>query len=235
MASPRRVCDAAAMDRGRRHELVRETLDGYASGPDAPIDAEINAIRRARSARLVVLVEGISDQIAFETLATRSGRNLDDEQTVVVPIGGAQAIARHLTRFGPKGAGVAVAGLCDSAEAPYYARGLATAGFDTPAGAIELERHGFFVCRDDLEQELIRACGPRWSEATLDANGDLGSFRTLQKQPAWRDRPVDDQLHRWLRAGARRNLRYARLLIEAVPFDEAPPPLRALLAATEPR
>lgn len=223
------------MDTGRRRELARTALEGYASGPDAPIDAEIDALQQAESAALVVLVEGISDQIAFETLAARSGRDLDAEGTVVIPIGGAQAIARHLARFGPTGADIAIAGLCDAAEVSDYANGLASVGRTGVTDATALEGHGFFVCRDDLEQELLRACGPERSLATLEAQGDIGSFRTLQKQPAWRGHPIDDQLHRWLRAGASRNLRYARLLVEAVPVDEAPPPLCALLNATEPR
>jgi hypothetical protein len=44
----------------------------------------------------VVLVEGISDQRALETLAERRGRNLDAEGVSIVPIGGAQAIGSFL-------------------------------------------------------------------------------------------------------------------------------------------
>jgi predicted ATP-dependent endonuclease of OLD family len=64
----------------------------------------------------VVLVEGLSDQIALETLAERRGRNLDAEGVRVVPIGGAQAIGRFLDQFGRHG--VRLAGLCDVGGRP---------------------------------------------------------------------------------------------------------------------
>ena len=51
-----------------------------------------------------------------------------------------------------------------------------------------MEERGFYVCESDLEDELIRSLGAEAVEAILDAQGDLPSFRTLQKQPAWRGR-----------------------------------------------
>ena len=92
------------VDGERRRRLAREALDGYASGPDAPIEATATALTKAESARSVVLVEGISDQIALETLASRRGQDLGAEGIVIVPIGGAQAVTRYLVRFGPEGA-----------------------------------------------------------------------------------------------------------------------------------
>ena len=56
-------------------------------------------------ARAVVLVEGVSDQLAVETLAARLDRDLGAEGVLVVPMGGAHAIASHLLRFGPHGDG----------------------------------------------------------------------------------------------------------------------------------
>ena len=91
------------MDGERRRRLAREVLDGYVSGPDAPVEATAAALARSESARAVVLVEGISDQIALETLAGRQGRELAAEGIVIVPIGGAHAITRYLVRFGPSG------------------------------------------------------------------------------------------------------------------------------------
>jgi len=57
----------------------------------------------------------------------------------------------------------------------------------------------------------------------------LGSFRTLQKQPAWRDEPVEEQLRRFLGSGGSRKIRYARLLVEALEPDAAPRPLQLVL------
>jgi hypothetical protein len=68
-------------------------------------------------------------------------------------------------------------------------------------------------------------------EALLDANGDLGSFRTLQGQVAWRGQTQYAQLRRFLGSAARRKLCYARLLVEAVDSDRVPRPLDAVLAA----
>ncbi|MDY7101198.1 MAG: TOPRIM nucleotidyl transferase/hydrolase domain-containing protein [Actinomycetota bacterium] len=219
------------VDNVRRRRLVTEALDGYAAGPDATVAATADALDRAASARAVVLVEGISDQMALEELARCQGRDLGAERLVVVPIGGAQAFARELRRFGPGGAGVIVAGLYDAGEEEVVRRAIATAGLGAPVTRHELEELGFFVCVKDLEDELIRAAGAATIEELLASQGDLGSFRTLQKQQVWRGRPFDEQFHRWLRAGARRNLRYARLLVRSLPPDRVPRPLTATLGA----
>ncbi len=184
------------------------------------------------SARSLVLVEGVSDQIALETLAARQGRNLVAEGVAVLPMGGAHAVARHLRRFGPQGADLPVAGLCDAAEEEWFRRGLATAGVGTPRTRTEMERCGFFVCVDDLEEELIRASGRESIEALLDEHGDLTPFRTLQKQPAWRHRDFEEQLHRFLGSGARRKFRYARVLVAALELDRVPRPLVEVLRRT---
>ncbi|QFZ24217.1 ATP-dependent endonuclease [Saccharothrix syringae] len=181
---------------------------------------------RAGGARAVVLVEGVSDQIAVETAAARLGRDLAAEHVVVLPVGGAHGVTRHLRRFGAEG--VRLAGLCDAGEAHVVARGLAAAGLGPRT---DLERSGFFVCVEDLEDELIRAAGTERVLGVLDGHGDLGAFRKIQRQPAWRGRDEAAQLRRFLAAGSRRKLRYARLLTGAVPLDRIPRPLTALLAA----
>jgi len=107
---------------------------------------------------------------------------------------------------------------------------LARAGYPQLATRSDLEREGFFVCDRDLEDELIRAVGPGTIETILAEEKDLTSFRTLQKQAAWRDAGVVDQFRRFLGAGARRKLRYASLLVRALDLDHQPRPLRRLLA-----
>ena len=220
------------VDGERRHRLAREVLDGYRSGPDAPVEATAAALARAESARTVVLVEGISDQIALETLAGRQGRDLAAEGIVIVPIGGAHAVTRYLLRFGPAGAGLTIVGMCDAAEEHYVRRGLAAAGLGSAQNRTEMERLRFFLCEKDLEDELSRAAGRGTIEALLDSQGDLGSFQTLRQQPAWRQEGFEAQLRRWLGAGARRKLRYARLLVLSLPLDRMPRPLEAVLAST---
>jgi hypothetical protein len=210
-----------------------ELLAGYVSGPEAAAQATVVALARAAGARAVVLVEGVSDQIAVETLAGRRGRRLSAEGITVVPVGGAQAIARYLRRFGPGGARASLAGLCDAGAEDIVRRGLAAAGVGSPRSRADLERMGFHVCVQDLEEELIRAAGAALAEELLDAQGDLGSFRIMQRQPAWRGKPQEAQLRRFLGAGSYRKLRYARLLVDAIDLNRMPNPLDAVLAAVQ--
>jgi hypothetical protein len=180
--------------------------------------------------RGVVLVEGVSDRIALEALAERRGLDLSAEGISVVPIGGAQAIGRFLNLFGPQGLDVRLAGLCDAAEEGEFKRGLERAGLGSDLTRSEMEGLGFYVCDSDLEEELIRALGPVLVERVVDAHGDLSPFRTLQKQPAWQGRPVEDQLRRFMGSGGRRKTRYARFLVEALDLTRVPRPLDGVLA-----
>lgn len=223
---------SVALDGERRGRLAREVLDGYFSGPDAQLGAIATALATIESARCVVLVEGISDQIALDAIAARRGRDLGAEGIVIVPVGGAHAIERYLIRFGPLGEGLAVTGMCDAGEEHIIRRALARSGFGHPTNRAEMVALGFFVCVNDLEDELIRASGCQTIENLLASQGDLPAFQTLQQQPAWHRQGFDAQIHRWLRAGARRNLRYARLLIDAVDPAQIPHPLEALMTTT---
>jgi hypothetical protein len=88
-----------------------------------------------------------------------------------------------------------------------------------------------YVCVEDIEDELIRALGPAGVEEVIAAQGELESFRGFQNQLAWRGRPVDAQLHRWLRSAHQRNKRYPPLLIAALDPARIPSPLAGVLAA----
>jgi hypothetical protein len=214
------VLDMAARD--RRVEFVRRVPDGYVSGPAAATEATAQALAQLGEATTVILVEGVSDQIAIETLARATGRDLHAHDAAVVPIGGAQAIDHFVARFGPGGAGLRIVALCDAGEEPVVRRAVARAGADVAV----------FVCDADLEDELIRAVTPARVQDLLAAHGDLGSFRTLQKQPTWRAQPVHAQLRRYFASGATRKLRYAEeLAIAAVALGRVPAPLQAVLEA----
>lgn len=180
--------------------------------------------------RAVVLVEGISDRFALETLAERRGRDLAAERVAVVPIGGAHAVARYLDLFGPKGFDLGLAGLCDAGEEGDFRRGLERAGLGSDLTRAGMESLGFYVCSEDLEDELIRSLGPVRVEEIVDAQRELGSFRTLQKQPEWRGRRLDEQLRRFMGSGGSRKTRYARLLVEALDLSRVPRPLDRVLA-----
>jgi hypothetical protein len=195
-----------------------------------PVAAQsTNALGRVE-ARTVVLVEGISDQVALEALAERRGRNLDAERISIVAIGGAQAVGRFLARFGPQGLDVRLAGLCDAAEEGVFRRALERAGLGSNLTRADMERLGFYVCVADLEDELIRCLGAAAVEQVVGAQGDLDSFRTLQKQRAWRGRATEEQLRRFMGSGGSRKIRYARLLVGALDLTRVPRPLDRVLA-----
>jgi len=181
-------------------------------------------------ARAVILVEGDSDRLAVEALAARRRRDLSGEGVGVLAMGGATNIRRFLERFGPRGLDVTLAGLYDDAEEQGVRRALEWAGLEVGKSRAELERVGFFACVDDLEDELIRAVGADAVLELVESRGEVGPFRTLQKQPEWRDRPLDRQLRRFL-GNASRKITYAPLLVEALDLTTAPKPLDAVLAS----
>ena len=160
----------------------------------------------------VILVDGITDRIALEAVAAKLGRDLAAEGVEVVPIGGAQAIRRAFAEHH----GERVVGLCDAGEERWFRRVL---GAET------------YVCVEDMEDELIRSLGPSGVEEVIAAQGELETFRNFQNQLAWRGRPVELQLHRWLRSAHRRNKRYPPLLIAALEPEQIPRPLAGVLAA----
>lgn len=224
-----------AMDTSTRHALERA-----AAHTDSPQVAAV--LRRLRADPLpssVVLVEGDSDRVALETLARRRSLDLAARAVVVVVMGGASAIARFVTLFGPTGLDLDLAGLCDAAEASDVARALRSVGLvDQPVGSVrpdprgedrELAAVGFHVCHADLEDELVRAVGVGHVERVLADEGDLRSFRTVQHQPAHRDRPTDEVLRRFLGTRSGRKAHYAGRLVEALDLDHAPEPLDAVL------
>ena len=180
--------------------------------------------------RAVVLVEGISDKAALETLAERHGRDLEAEGVSVVPIGGAQAIRRFVDQFGPGGLGVTVAGLCDAGEEADFRRALEQAGLGSDLTRTEMETLGFYVCVADLEDELIRAHGTESVERVVESQGDLRAFRTLQKQPEWKGRGTEEQLRRFMGSGGRRKIRYASLLVAELDLARVPRPLELVLS-----
>ena len=187
--------------------------------------------RETTRPRAVILVEGMSDRRALEALAARRGRALTADGVSVVAMSGAKNIGRFLERYGPRGSGVAaLAGLYDVAEEPDVRRGLERAGFGSVSSSLELERLGFYACIEDLEDELIRALGAETVVDLVEAQGELGPFRTLQKQPEWRGRPIDRQLRRFLGSGAGRKIDYAPLLVDALDLSRAPRALDAVLA-----
>jgi hypothetical protein len=172
----------------------------------------------AADASSVVLVEGVSDAIALEVIAVRVGRMLRDEGVAIVPMGGATNIGRFLSLFVSSDRDVRLAGLYDVDQEDHVMRKLDQAG---------VGRGGFYACDRDLEDELLRRLPPGRIEGIMEREGDLKSFRTMQNEPHHRQRPYDQQIHRFV---GRWRYRYARLLASEVDLARIPLPLSALLA-----
>jgi hypothetical protein len=167
--------------------------------------------------RGVILVEGTSDRRAVETLARRYGRDLRAEGIAVVPMGGYGNLPRVLAGYRD----LRLAGLYDVGEERHFSRALEC------DDRSDLERVGFYACTIDLEDELTRAVGPDGMERVLAEQGELRAFRTYQKQPAHRARPLEEQLHGFM---WNRKQKYAVLLVEALDLGHVPRPLDRVLA-----
>ena len=165
----------------------------------------------------MVLVEGTSDRLAVVTLARRRGRDLEAEGVAVVPMGGYGNLPRVLERYRD----VRIAGLYDAGEERHFLRALRC------GDRSELEYAGFYACTLDLEDELTRAVGPAGVKRVLEEQGELRAFATYQKQPAHRDRPLEEQLHGFM---WNRKQRYAVLLVEALDLGQVPRALDQVLA-----
>jgi len=184
--------------------------------------------------RTLILVEGDSDRVALETLAGRFGGDLTGRGATIEAIGGAHAIRRFLEHLiaGDGHAGhLNVAGLCDAAQEGYFKRALEVVGLGQDLDREGMARLGFFVCVEDLEDELIRALGPAAVEAVIEAQGEIRSFRSFQKQPAQTGVAVEAQLRRFMGTHSGRKAQYARALVEALDLRRVPEPLLRVLGA----
>ncbi len=206
-------------------ELAALLADGHSRTRATELVIE-RAVADAVDATTVVLLEGVSDQIALEVVASRLGRTLRDEGVAIVPMGGATNIGRFLSLFGRSERDVRLAGLYDVAEEPHFLRALGSA-LGRHLDRTSLRASGFFACDADIEDELLRSLGPAGVEAVIKDAGELASFRTMQREPFHRARTHEQQLHRFV--GHDRYV-YARLLAAAVEIDRIPPPLESLLA-----
>jgi hypothetical protein len=211
------------------------TLVAAHRGGDAIVVAR-ELVKRA-GLQTVVLVEGVSDRVAIETLAARQGLALDARGVCVVSIGGAMSIGRYLGVFDASGFGTSdlqVVGLCDVGEAQYFQRAVEQTGRGVGVDRVGMERLGFFVCRLDLEDELIRSLGVAGTLDVLESQGDQRTFQTFQLQPAQRERPIEQQLRRFMGTISGRKEHYARSLVEALDLERIPRPLDALLERIRP-
>ena len=179
----------------------------------------------------VVLVEGESDRRAVVAAARRLGVDLAGARADVVAMHGVTNLRRYLAELDARPAPPRILGLFDIGEQDQVARMLAEAGRRNAAAANDLEALDFFACDLDLEDELIRAAGAEAVEGVLADHRDLLRFRTFQRQPAQRDRPVEAQLRRFAGTASGRKTWFAADVVEVLPLDRVPVPMRRLLLA----
>ncbi|SHI56347.1 hypothetical protein SAMN05444417_1023 [Wenxinia saemankumensis] len=175
----------------------------------------------------LLLVEGESDAVALRTLAEVAGGDLAG--TGIVVAGGAHATPPILLAHGPRGSGRLVGGLIDRAEVPFLIVALRRAGFPCIPPETAPARAGFGICDRDLEDELLRALGEDAALDLIAREGEASALATLRSQSAWADRPLHDQLRRFLASRAGRKRRYAGLMVRAIPAGRHPAPLRHAL------
>lgn len=192
--------------------MKRPVDDGYELGPDATVRALRAAWAAIAEARSVVLVEGVSDQVALDATARALDLDLGAARTLVMPIGGAQAVERTVAELDTRRGDLRLVGLCDIGEASFFRRTL-------PDDRIA-------VCDPDLETELIRAAGADLIESVIDRMGEKRAFRTLQAQAPWRDAAHADQCHRFIRSRSGRGQRYAQEVLRMLDPALIPAPLR---------
>ena len=183
----------------------------------------------------IILVEGVTDELAVALAARRLGRDLKAKGVTVVPIHGAHAIGRFMRRFVTEEPRPMLAGLYDAGEEDVIRAALEPAGYGSTLDRGGLESAGFFACEADLEDELIRAAGETLLLRLIELEGDAHPWHTFQKQQAWEGRPVDQQFRRFIRSISERNSRYIRAIVGTIEPSRLPRPLRLLLDYVEPR
>ena len=178
--------------------------------------------------RVVVLLEGASDVAALRALLPRGAAYSAVE---LVDMRGVTNVRRHLEDL-PGATGVTrVLGMCDAGEQGFFVQALAGLGVDVRGET--MSAFGFHVCHADLEDELIRALGPERAASELAGLGLTSRFAQFRQQPAWRDRPLDEQLRRFAGVASGRKALLAEALAAALPAEAVPAPLADLLAQLE--
>lgn len=179
--------------------------------------------------RAIVLVEGVTDELALKLAARRLGRDLEAEGVSVVSMNGAHAISRVLRRLATEEPEAMLAGLYDEGEEDVVRAALGRMGYGPNLDRSGLEKIGFFACSTDLEDELTRAAGQAIIARLIELEGDAQPWHTFRKQYAWQGRPVDQQFRRFIRSVSDRNSRYVRAIVESIEPSALPRPVRLLL------
>ncbi|MFZ0013698.1 MAG: TOPRIM nucleotidyl transferase/hydrolase domain-containing protein [Acidimicrobiia bacterium] len=211
-------------------------IDGHEGSSTAAVlkRALARAVLAVEARNTVILVEGMSDQAAVETLALQQGRDLAQERVSVLAVGGVTNFARFVELLGPHGHALRLAGLYDVAEEPQVESALSAGGLGRGHDRLGLEDLGFYAAVRDLEDELIRSLGPERVERVIDDLGERRMWRSFRNQPAQRHRATGEQLHRFMGTKSGRKIRYGSALVAALEPEDVPRPLELVLARSAP-
>lgn len=176
--------------------------------------------------RKVVLLEGVSDIAALTAVAETRG--IDLHRIELIDLGGVTNVRRELIQLHRGAAELEVLGLCDAPEVRFVAQALNEIGRPV-RDASDLAAYGFFICQADLEEELIRSLGTERAMAVVEDLRLDAKLAILRQQPAWQDRPLAEQLHRFCGVASGRKELLAGALAAALEPDDVPAPLHALI------
>ncbi len=177
-----------------------------------------------------MLLEGVSDVAAIRAVARLCA--VDLRTVTLANLHGVTNVYRVLVQLHRDAPDTEILGLCDIGEVRFVQRALAAIGRPV-RDVTDLPAYGFFVCRADLEEELIRALGTSRTVDVVERIGLGPKLAGLRRQPAWLDRPLDEQLHRFCGVASGRKELLAGELAAALTPDQIPEPLRMLLERIE--
>lgn len=216
---------------------VRRTPDGSAiSHPQDVGDEEARRLARftnpqtaeAFFATVVILVEGISDQLALEVLAERLEVNLDRLGVSIVPIDGADTLRTFLRILGPSGLKLQLRGLCDADKEDVWRGVLEEEGFAPVEDRASMASKGFHVADRDLEDELVAALGEQKVREVIATAGDASALGRFEQQAANAGSAEQDVLRKFV-GSRRRKVKYAPLLADVLDLEDVPHVLRGVL------
>jgi len=127
------------------------------------------------TARVVVLVEGASDQILVERVAELRGASLDRLGIAIFNLEGAELFKKAYEVYGPRGFDVPLVGMVDEDHRSTWADVVGV-----PAAQLDKAGSGYVVCAPDLEGEYVTALGVDAVVAAIADSPLLGESSLLR-------------------------------------------------------
>ncbi len=179
-------------------------------------------------ARVAILVEGPSDRLALQFAAEQLGVDLDARSVSLVELQGADVFETLRSLLGPSGLQVELRGMCDADRERRWTDVIYGPGVYN-GDRNQLAQDGIFVADPDLEGALVDSLGETQVEGVITAEGEKPALDLYRQQPDKRNLPSRDQILGFLKSKDRK-VRFAPLLVQAVPTGQLPDVLKGVLA-----